>query len=105
MNCSSAACAAWEIGWSASAAVTALMSIAAAAAALALLAGACSDDSDDAATRAIPAQRPPDAETATEKLNTRPDTDAPPRSGDETTRRGSGPGVSAQDLLRREGRL
>ena len=45
------------------------------------------------------------AETATEKLNTRPDTDAPPRSGDETTRRGSGPGVSAQDLLRREGRL
>ncbi len=57
---------------------------------------AAADDSDDAATRAIPAQRKPDAETATEKLNTRPD--------DDTPRRGGG-GLSAQDLLRREGRL
>ena len=49
---------------------------------------------DDAATRAIPAQRKTDADAATEKLNTRPDDEAP--------RRGGG-GLSAQDLLRREG--
>lgn len=55
-------------------------------------------DSDDssAPTRAIPAAKQSDADTATEKLNTRPD--------DETPRRG-GHGLSAQDLLRREGRL
>ncbi|PRC47762.1 hypothetical protein C6A85_83300, partial [Mycobacterium sp. ITM-2017-0098] len=55
-------------------------------------------DSDDSAapTRAIPTAKPSDADTATEKLNTRPD--------DETSRRG-GHGLSAQDLLRREGRL
>ncbi|WP_269156256.1 hypothetical protein [Mycolicibacterium austroafricanum] len=56
------------------------------------------DDSDDSAasTRAIPTARQSDADAATEKLNTRPD--------DEATRRG-GKGLSAQDLLRREGRL
>ena len=49
-------------------------------------------DGDDAAeqTRAIPTARPSDADTATEKLN---------------TRRGGANGLSAQDLLRREGRL
>ncbi|MBX7431717.1 MMPL family transporter [Mycobacterium sp. Y57] len=47
-------------------------------------------------TRAIPTARQPDAEAATEKLNTRAD--------EERQRRG-GNGVSAQDLLRREGRL
>ncbi|MBV5246817.1 MMPL family transporter [Mycolicibacterium sp. PAM1] len=57
---------------------------------------ASDDEPDDTATRAIPAQRKPDAEAATEKLNTRPDPDAPRRGGS---------GVSAQDLLRREGRL
>ncbi len=45
-------------------------------------------------TTAIPTQRQPDAEAATEKLNTRED--------EERKRRGGG--VSAQDLLRREGR-
>ncbi|MCH9734913.1 MAG: MMPL family transporter [Actinomycetia bacterium] len=53
------------------------------------------DDSADA-TRAIPTQRKSDAEAATDKLNT--------RAADEPQRRG-GSGVSAQDLLRREGRL
>ncbi|MCH9762122.1 MAG: MMPL family transporter [Actinomycetia bacterium] len=53
------------------------------------------DDTAEA-TRAIPTQRNPDADAATEKLNT--------RAEDEPQRRGGG-GVSAQDLLRREGRL
>ncbi|MGB0970091.1 MAG: MMPL family transporter [Mycobacterium sp.] len=53
------------------------------------------DDSADA-TRAIPTQRKSDAEAATDKLNT--------RGKDDPQRRG-GNGVSAQDLLRREGRL
>ncbi|MGB0876304.1 MAG: MMPL family transporter [Mycobacterium sp.] len=53
------------------------------------------DESADA-TRAIPTQRKSDADAATDKLNTRPE--------DEPQRRG-GSGVSAQDLLRREGRL
>jgi len=48
------------------------------------------------ATTAIPTQRQPDPDAATEKLNTRED--------DEPKRRG-GSGVSAADLLRREGRL
>lgn len=54
--------------------------------------------SDDSAapTRAIPTAKQSDADTATEKLNTRPDDDAPRRGGH---------GLSAQDLLRREGRL
>lgn len=56
------------------------------------------DEADDAApTRAIPAQRKTDADAATEKLNTRPDSEDAPRRG--------GGGLSAQDLLRREGRL
>ena len=55
-----------------------------------------SDSAD--ATTAIPTQRPQDAAEATEKLNTRE------RDTDERKRRGGG-GVSAQDLLRREGRL
>lgn len=56
------------------------------------------DEADDAApTRAIPAQRKTDADAATEKLNTRPDSEDTPRRG--------GGGLSAQDLLRREGRL
>ena len=50
--------------------------------------------SDDAATTAIPAQRPEDPETATEKLNA---------AEEQPKRRGGG--VSAADLLRREGRL
>jgi hypothetical protein len=50
------------------------------------------DDAD--ATTAIPAQRPQDTDAATEKLNT-PD--------EKPKRRGGG--MSAQDLLRREGRL
>ncbi|MGP4055123.1 MMPL family transporter [Mycobacterium sp. 4D054] len=58
--------------------------------------GAQDDDGDDASTRAIPAARQTDADAATEKLNTRPDQDP--------KRRGSN-GLSAQDLLRREGRL
>ena len=52
--------------------------------------------SDDAATTAIPAQRAEDSDTATEKLNAQKD--APKR-------RGAGGGVSAADLLRREGRI
>ena len=58
-------------------------------------AGTADDDSAEA-TRAIPTPRKSDADAATEKLNTRAD--------DEPQRRG-GSGVSAQDLLRREGRL
>lgn len=54
------------------------------------------DDDSAEATRAIPTQRRSDADAATEKLNT--------RAEDEPQRRG-GTGVSAQDLLRREGRL
>ena len=49
------------------------------------------------ATTAIPTQRKPEAEAATEKLNTR-------EEGEEEPKRRGG-GVSAQDLLRREGRL
>lgn len=49
---------------------------------------------DDAATTAIPAQRAEDPETATEKLNAQED---------QPKRRGGG--VSAADLLRREGRM
>ena len=54
------------------------------------------EDDEDDATRAIPTARASDADTATEKLNTRPDKDAPRRGGS---------GLSAQELLRREGRL
>ncbi|MCV7225689.1 MMPL family transporter [Mycolicibacterium komossense] len=59
--------------------------------------------SPEAATRAIPIANPraKDTETATEKLNSRADA---PEGDDKPTRRGGG-GVSAQDLLRREGRL
>lgn len=56
-------------------------------------------------TRAIPVSRPEqgDSEVATEKLNSRgkKEGDEP----DEQRRRGTGGGVSAADLLRREGRL
>jgi hypothetical protein len=52
------------------------------------------DDAD--ATTAIPAQKPQDPETATDKLNTRDEGEKPKRRGG---------GMSAQDLLRREGRL
>jgi RND superfamily putative drug exporter len=45
-------------------------------------------------TTAIPAQRPQDTDAATEKLNAQ----------DEKPKRRGG-GMSAQDLLRREGRL
>jgi len=48
------------------------------------------------ATTAIPTQRKPDTEAATEKLNTREEEEEPKRRGG---------GMSAQDLLRREGRL
>ncbi|APE17249.1 hypothetical protein BOH72_20330 [Mycobacterium sp. WY10] len=53
-------------------------------------------------TRAIPVSRPDqgDSEVATEKLNSRGK-----KEGEEQRRRGSGGGVSAADLLRREGRL
>jgi RND superfamily putative drug exporter len=51
-------------------------------------------NADAPATTAIPTPRKSDADAATEKLNTRED--------DERKRRG---GVSAQDLLRREGRI
>jgi RND superfamily putative drug exporter len=53
-------------------------------------------------TRAIPVNRPDqgDSEVATEKLNSRGK-----KEGDEQRRRGTGGGVSAADLLRREGRL
>jgi RND superfamily putative drug exporter len=51
---------------------------------------------DDDATTAIPTPRKQDPD-ATEKIDTREE--------DEHQRRGTGGGVSAQDLLRREGRL
>jgi RND superfamily putative drug exporter len=53
-------------------------------------------------TRAIPVSRPDqgDPEVATEKLNSRGK-----KEGDEQRRRGTGGGLSAADLLRREGRL
>jgi RND superfamily putative drug exporter len=54
------------------------------------------DDDSAEATRAIPTARPSDADAATEKLNTRAEADAPRRGGN---------GLSAQELLRREGRL
>ena len=57
---------------------------------------ASQDDDSAEATRAIPTARQSDADTATEKLNTRPEDDAPRRGGN---------GLSAQELLRREGRL
>ncbi|HYZ67638.1 MAG TPA: hypothetical protein VE666_07525, partial [Mycobacterium sp.] len=47
------------------------------------------------ATTAIPTQRKQDTDAATEKLNTR----------EEEERKRRGGGVSAQDLLRREGRI
>lgn len=50
---------------------------------------------DDAATTAIPAQRAEDSDTATEKLNA--------AAEEQPKRRGGG--VSAADLLRREGRM
>jgi RND superfamily putative drug exporter len=50
---------------------------------------------DDAATTAIPAQRAEDSDTATEKLNA--------AAEEQPQRRGGG--VSAADLLRREGRM
>jgi trehalose monomycolate/heme transporter len=64
--------------------------------------GSHTEDADEAATRAIPVANPraKDTETATEKLNARPDAEG----DDKPTRRGGG-GVSAQDLLRREGRI
>ncbi|MGY4710635.1 MMPL family transporter [Mycolicibacterium sp. CBM1] len=56
-------------------------------------------------TRAIPVSRPEqgDSEVATEKLNSRGKKDAGGKDGEDRPRRGGG--VSAQDLLRREGRL
>jgi RND superfamily putative drug exporter len=59
-------------------------------------------ENSDAATRAFPVSktRPADTETATEKLNSRGE-----RSGEDEKRQTRGGGVSAQDLLRREGRL
>jgi trehalose monomycolate/heme transporter len=59
------------------------------------------------ATTAIPVANPraKDTETATEKLNSRADiAEESNEADDKPTRRGGG-GVSAQDLLRREGRL
>jgi RND superfamily putative drug exporter len=60
----------------------------------------------EAATRAIPIANPraTDTEAATEKLNSRAEGDKNGEGEDKPTRRGGG-GVSAQDLLRREGRL
>ncbi len=59
---------------------------------------------DDAATRAIPVSKPRSSETdvATEKLNARGE-EAISQTEEKPPRRGGG--VSAQDLLRREGRL
>jgi uncharacterized membrane protein YdfJ with MMPL/SSD domain len=56
-------------------------------------------------TRAIPVSRPEqgDSEVATEKLNSRGKKED--KEPDEQRRRGTGGGVSAADLLRREGRL
>lgn len=62
------------------------------------------EPSQDSATTAIPVQEHPDSRdsrSATEKLNTT----APPGNGTKTTRpRRGGGGLSAQELLRREGR-
>ncbi|WP_156181259.1 hypothetical protein, partial [Mycobacterium nebraskense] len=62
-----------------------------------------SDDKGDAAdpTTAFPSTRSQgdDSDPATEKLNSRGE------NGDARQRRRSGGGLSAQDLLRREGRL
>jgi RND superfamily putative drug exporter len=57
-------------------------------------------------TRAIPVSRPDqgDTEVATEKLNSRGKKEEG-KEPDEQRRRGTGGGVSAADLLRREGRL
>ncbi len=70
--------------------------------------GTHAEDSAEDATRAIPIAkaRVGDTEAATEKLNSR--AEAGKGAGDDDKapqRRGSGGGVSAQDLLRREGRL
>lgn len=51
---------------------------------------------DETATRAIPVAKPRDADAATEKMNARGES--------EEKRQRRGGGVSAQDLLRREGR-
>ena len=59
------------------------------------------EPSDEAATRAIPVANPrsdKDSEAATEKLNSRGE-------AEEKSRQRRGGGVSAQDLLRREGRI
>jgi trehalose monomycolate/heme transporter len=60
-------------------------------------------DSPETATRAFPAaqSRPADTETATEKLNSRGES----KNDDDKPQRRGGGGLSAQDLLRREGRL
>jgi RND superfamily putative drug exporter len=60
---------------------------------------AAPEPEDDTATRAIPVPKPRsgEAEAATEKLNARGE-------ADEKSRQRRGGGVSAQDLLRREGR-
>ncbi len=68
------------------------------------------DATPEAATRAIPVANPraKDTEAATEKLNSRPDRGegpAPQGEGDDKPTRRGGGGVSAQDLLRREGRI
>lgn len=59
------------------------------------------DTTDDAAepTTAFPRPEGDDSDAATEKMNARGD------NGDARQRRRSGGGLSAQDLLRREGRL
>jgi RND superfamily putative drug exporter len=64
--------------------------------------GEAKSDAADA-TAAIPAQRPEgnDSDAATEKLNAR----GLPENGDTRRRGRGGGGLSAQDLLRREGRL
>ncbi|ORB33024.1 MmpL protein [Mycobacterium paraseoulense] len=64
-----------------------------------------SDDPGDPAepTTAFPSMRSEgsDSDAATEKLNS----PGPPENGDARQRRRSAGGLSAQDLLRREGRL
>ncbi|CAN5747182.1 MMPL family transporter [soil metagenome] len=72
--------------------------------------GTRSEDTGSAteeATRAIPVANPrgSDTEAATEKLNSRAEGDDKDREGDDKPTRRGGGGVSAQDLLRREGRL
>ncbi|MET0698532.1 MAG: MMPL family transporter, partial [Mycobacterium sp.] len=61
----------------------------------------------EAATRAIPIAKPrgSDTEAATEKLNSRAEGDKKNGEGDDKPTRRGGGGVSAQDLLRREGRI